>query len=267
MAFIHERSVWSSGTSAEHSGRIHKSMTTTKRAFCQEMFPKIQKDGENQEETAQETKEEAEPIAPSPEKSDKVVGKPSLLTVDALKGRAAEEMERALAGCGYEKDLLSDERFRSTLAKALLEKGEIVSQRTKKLWVERELPEEPPASIFPDKLKLGDRAQVLNWVPMGVHGAKIDLFPRGKVSKIYKVKCLVTKEPIPFGEIPGADAEFSEEERVIGLELDGKGPYTLNKESSRATYPYIIKDSSIIIRFPAMADPSGQTDHVSPGLV
>jgi hypothetical protein len=253
MAHVYEQSVWSSGNSRERSADLHKSMTVTKRSFCQELFPKIQKDDAKKDEKTGEEAPEAESLAPSPAPAES-------------QDKESDLMEGALTKYGYAKDLLGEAGFREAFTKALSRKGEIISSRTGKLWVERAIPEEPPASIFPDKLKLGDRVQVLNWVPMGVHGAKIDLFPEGKVSKIYKVKCLVTKEPIPFGVIPGDDAEFSEEERVIGLELDGKGPY-VEKGGKGTPFPYVTKDSTVIMRFPPMADPSGNTDHTSPGLM
>lgn len=140
------------------------------------------------------------------------------------------------------------------LQKALSDGGEIISRMTKKAWVERVLPEEPPAFILPDKLKVGDNVQVLNWVPMGVHGAKVDLFPRGNVSKMYFQKCVVTKESYSLDQVPSENIDLIEEERLYGLELDGEGIY-------------ITKDSSIIIRYPAAGTPSGQTSHVNPGVM
>jgi hypothetical protein len=249
MSHMHERGAWTSGTSLEKGASIHKMLMTTKNAFHNEMFPKIQKNEDGTvktEETEAEENAEAEQLAPAPENDE-----------------ALASLEQALVKCGYAKDMARDEKFSSILAKAMAEKGEVVSERTGKLWVEREIPEEPPAFVRPDRLKLGDRVQVLNWVPMGVHGAKIDLFPQGKVSKIYKVKCLVTKEALPFGVIPRKDAGFVEEERILGLEIDGKGPHTVNKDSD-TPFPYVTKDSSVIIRFPVMASPSGNTEHVSP---
>jgi hypothetical protein len=227
---------------------MHKMLMTSKNAFHNELFPKIQKNEDGTvktEETEAEENAEAEQLAPAPENDE-----------------ALTSLEQALVKCGYAKDMARDEKFSSILLKALADKGEVVSEKTGKLWVEREIPEEPPAFVRPDRLKLGDKVQVLNWVPMGVQGAKIDLFPQGKVSKIYKVKCLVTKEALPFGVIPRKDAGFVEEERILGLELDGKGPY-VNKDSD-TPIPFITKDSSMIIRFPVMADPSGNTEHVSP---
>jgi hypothetical protein len=245
MAHVYEKGVWSSGNSRESSGLLHKSLTTTKRAFCKKT-----------ESTEQET-EEAESSAPS-------LGQgPSAPAEDA----GQEALERALEKCGYSKDLLEDVGFKGAVAKALARKGEIISQRTGRMWVERSIPEEPPAFVRPSSLKIGDRVQVLNWVPMGVHGAKIDLFPEGKVSKMYKMKCLVTKEPIPFGVIPGDDSEFLEEERVIGLELDGKGPYPLKEGVKGTPSPFITKDSTLIVRFPPMTEPSGQSNHNSPMIM
>ena len=252
MSHMHERSVWTSGTSLEKSNSMHKMFMTSKNAFHNEMFRKIQKneDGTVKVEEGAEADEttEAEQLAPSPENAG---------------DEALASLEMALEKCGYAKAMARDEKFSSILAKAMAEKGEVVSERTGKLWVEREIPEEPPAFVRPDRLKIGDRVQVLNWVPMGVQGAKIDLFPQGKVSKIYKVKCLVTKEALPFGVIPRKEAGFVEEERVLGLEIDGKGPHTVNKDSD-TPFPYVTKDSSVIIRFPVMAEPNGNTSHVSP---
>jgi hypothetical protein len=255
VAHMHDRSVWSSGGLRENKASIHKSMTTSLRNFHAELFPKLQKEVESVEkDTEAEESEESASCALPPVKAP-----------EGVTGADVAALERALEKCGYSKDLLGDEKFSSILSKAFAEKAEVITHRTGKMWIERAIPEEPPAFVRPDSVKVGDQVQVLNWVPLGVHGAKIDLFPKGKVSKIYKAKCLVTKEPIPFGVIPGDDAEFIEEERVLGLELDGKGPYV--QKSGSSPFPYITKDSTLIVRFPVMATPSGQTEHNSPGIM
>jgi len=188
-------------------------------------------------------------------------------SVGELKEKARSFAKKALRKRGYGEDLLENESFYSELVRDLVEDGEIVSQKTGRVWVERSIPEEPPAFVRPGKLKVGDRVHVLNWVPLGVHGTTIDLYPKGTVSKIYEVKCLVSKEPRPLGRMVRKDTPFEEQTRILGLEIDGHGPYSEKGEDEDGAFPYITKDSSVIVRFPPMAEPSGETSHVSPSVM
>lgn len=165
---------------------------------------------------------------------------------------------------GYDPDEFEEE-VREVLRSGVARGGKIVTKKTGKVQMDRGIPEEPPGFVRPDSLKIGDTVQAINWYPLGTRGAVIDLYPEGKVTKMYFTKCLVTKEACPLGFIP-EDEDLVEEDRLIGLELDGKGPFALKAKGMRST-PFVIKDSSIILRFPTMAAPDGQSRHVSPGTM
>ena len=235
----------SSVTHADTQAVIHKSLTTALK-FNQPLFPKkqiVEKVVEgSKDETVEKSEEsdETHTVAPSSENVDLVI--------------------KALKEHGYEN--LSDTDM-VHVRKALKDGAEVVTNKTGKLWIEREVPEEPPAFLCPKKLELGNKVQLLNWVPMGVHGATIDLYPQGAVTKMYMTKCLVSKKAMPWGVIPKGKAEFDEEERLMGVELDGKGPY-VKKDNTTLPYPFVTKDSTLIMRFPTMGKPSGETHHVEP---
>jgi len=260
MSNVNERDVWSSGSSGERHDELRKSLTASKK-YNQPLFPSkpqeesVEKDSDSDSESSDDSES-----ADSASSSYKPAGN---ITVGELRNRSRALMEKALADRGYPKELLEDDNFRASLAKALAQDGQIVSRKTGKAWIERAIPEEPPAFVRPGKLKIGDKVQLLNWTPMGVHGTTVDLFPRGNVTKLYTVKCLVTKEPLMYGCMAPDASEFDEEDRILGLEIDGRGPYPL-KDGGKPV-PFVTKDSSIIMRFPYMASPGGQTDHVEPG--
>jgi len=253
MNEIHDRETWTSSSQIEHGAEIRKGLTFSAK-LNKPLFP-ILKDVQEQDEDQQDDQ--------ASEQKGSAQDQP--VTEGALKEKARQIMAAALEKAGYPVELLESEKFRKALARALAKDGEIISRKTNKLWVEREVPEEPPAFVRPRTLRVGDRVQVLNWVPLGVHGAVVDIFPQGKVTKCYTCKCLVTKNGYPHGVMVRKSEPFSEEERVLALELDGKGPYPVKDKET--PYPYIVKDSSIIIRFPEMATPGGETEHVSPMVV
>lgn len=263
MSHMHESNVWSSGNSQERSETLHKSLTAANR-LMEPMFPKVvQKDEE--EETGIIEDEESEESESSTSSSSEP--RRRTFTVGEMKEKARSFARKALMKRGYGEDLLENGDLYSALVKALVDDGEIVSQKTGCAWIERAVPEEAPAFVRPGKLKVGDRVQVLNWVPLGVHGTTIDLYPRGTVSKIYEVKCLVSKDPVPPGRMIRKGTPFEEQVRVLGVELDGKGPYSVKGEADEAAFPYITKDSTVIVRFPPMAEPSGETSHISPSVM
>jgi len=140
------------------------------------------------------------------------------------------------------------------IKEALAQGGEIVSRCTKGVLINKG-DREAPASVGPDSVKVGDTVQLLNWKPLGVKGAKIDLFPKGKITKTYFRKCLVK-----CGDKEGV------ENRLEAVELDGKGPEDVILKGGQKL-PYILKDSTILLRYPDMAQPSGKTDHTSYGVV
>jgi hypothetical protein len=250
-----DKRMFASGNLREHNLDLRRGLMVAKK-FHSPLFPLIEKseDDSVEKEDSDEETEESDSSVPSSHR---------LITEQELRDRSAEILKKVLKAGGYDESLLEDANFKASFTKAIIEDGELITKKTGKAWIERVIPEEPPAFVRPGKLKVGDRVQLLNWVPLGVHGAKIDLFPRGKVSKVYEVKCLVTKGPSQPGFMLGEKPEFDEETRVLGVELDGKGPYS-QKESTGIPYPFVTKDSSIIMRFPPMAEPSGETDNQSP---
>lgn len=277
MARLEENS-WSSGNSREHSGILHKSLTAANR-LMNPLFPKVVRKDEEDYETEpgrqpqeegdiEEEHSDSEEESSESDSSTSSSSEPRRRTFSAkeLKEKARSFVRKALRKRGYSESLLDNDRVYSALVKALVEDGEIVSEKTGRIWMERAIPEEAPAFVRPGKLKVGDRVQVLNWVPLGVHGAVVDLFPKGKVSKIYEVKCLVSKDPMPMGKMVRKDTPFEEQRRVLGMEIDGKGPFS-TKEKEDTPFPYVTKDSSVIVRFPPMAEPSGETSHTSPSVM
>lgn len=263
MSHIPKENAWASGNSREHSASIHKSLTASNR-LMHPLFPKVLKKDE-EEETGIIEEEESEDSDSSTSSSSEP--RKRKFSAGELKEKARSFARKALSKRGYGEDLLENEGFYSQFIRAMVEDGEIVTQKTGRVWIERSIPEEAPAFVRPGKLKVGDRVQVLNWVPLGVHGTTIDLFPKGTVSKVYEVKCLVSKEPRPLGKMVQKDTPFEEQVRVLGVEIDGKGPYSTKEEDDGMPFPYITKDSSVIVRFPPMAEPSGETSHVSPSVM
>jgi hypothetical protein len=164
-----------------------------------------------------------------------------------------DAIRRTLTEHGYF-NIQLDEACEQALAQALTQNAEVISDATGGILI-RKNGREAPAGVRPDRIKLGDNVQLLNWKPLGVQGATIDLYPRGKVTKTYFRKCMVKS-----GDKEGI------EERLEGVELDGKGPGdAILKDGNKL--PYILKDSTIILRYPDMAEPSGETDHISYGIV
>lgn len=263
MSEMFEKSVWSSGNSRERTGELHKSLTAANR-LMKPMFPKIRKDEEQETGVIEEDESDESETSTSSSSSEP---RRKTFTLDEVRGRARSFMEKALKKRGYPTSLLDNEDFYSNFVRSLVEDGEVVSERTGRAWIERAVPEEAPAFVRPGKLKIGDRIQVLNWVPLGVHGTTVDLFPKGRVSKIYEVKCLVSKDPMTPGCMFRKGSPFEEQQRVLGLELDGKGPYSVKGESEETAFPYITKDSTVIVRFPPMSLPTGESEHVSPAVM
>jgi len=255
--------MWSSGNSQEHSETIHKSLTAANR-LMNPMFPKIVRKDEEEETGVIEDEESEESESSTSSSSEPRKG---TFTVGDVRKKARSFARKALIKRGYGEDLLENDSLYAALVKALVEDGEIVTKKTGCAWIERAIPEEAPAFVRPGKLKVGDHVQVLNWVPLGVHGTTIDLYPRGKVSKIYEVKCLVSKDPVPRGKMLRKDSPFEQQVRVLGIELDGKGPYSTKDDGEETAFPYITKDSTVIVRFPPMAEPSGETSHISPSVM
>jgi len=156
-------------------------------------------------------------------------------------------LDNMLTNMGYYD--LSDEEYDYAL-EALKEGGEIVSKCTKGVVISKGN-REAPAFVKTNSIKIGDNVQLLNWKPLGVRGAVIDLHPRGKVTKMY-YKTLQVK----------TQKGVCKERRLEAVELDGHGPDDVILKSGRKL-PYILKDSSVVLRFPNLAAPSGKTSHTS----
>lgn len=129
--------------------------------------------------------------------------------------------------------------------------ADVVSKRTGCVWMNHGLPEIPPGYIRPGKLRVGDRVQVVNWVPLGVHGAMLDLGPRnGKVNKIVMIKCRISCGPMAFDRWPSEEPATLEEKRV----------YALGLEDQNGTYPVLLKDYSFVMRLDGPAAlPTGES--------
>jgi len=163
---------------------------------------------------------------------------------DPFMAKAREQL--LLGGYGVTEDL------QRPLATALRDGGaEVVSKRTGCVWINHGLPEVPPCFIGPDKLRVGDRVHVLNWVPLGVHGATLDLGPRsGRVNKIAVVKCRVSSGPLAFDRWPTEEPQTLEEKRV----------YALGLEDQNGVYPVLLKDYSFVMRLDGPAAlPTGES--------
>lgn len=230
-----ERDSWSTGTAQERGERLQKSFVSRSR-FPPPLFPVI-----------------AGVDRSNDEDDDSIIEK------DFDEDDEECPVRKALQDLGYGD---CDDDVVKCVKKALGDGGEIISKQTNKVLIEHEVPDEPPAFVRPDRLEIGDRVQLLNWVPMGVHGAKIDLYPTGNVTKMYIRKCLVSREPMRLGFMPEENVQYDEEDRLIGVELDGKGPIPM--KSKGTPYPYITKDRTVILRFPPLGKPSGNTDHKEP---
>lgn len=160
-----------------------------------------------------------------------------------------EAIKRMLDDSGYF-NMHLDNTTNQCIHSALLQGAVIISKSTGGILI-RKNSREAPAYVDQGSIKIGDNVQLLNWKPLGVRGATIDLFPKGKVTKTYFRKCLVKS---------GDVEEY--QDRLEGIELDGKGPEDIVFKSGKKL-PYILKDSTIILRYPEMATPDGNTDHHS----
>jgi len=167
------------------------------------------------------------------------LGKPS----DAWALKAKEQL--LVNGYGDSGDI------RQAVAEALQAGAEVVSKKTGCVWLSHGLPHVPPAYIRPGKLRVGDRAIVLNWVPLGVHGATIDLSPKvGKVAKLLVVKCKIAGGPVPYDRWPMEMPQVFDEKRVYALGLEGDQGVT----------PICLKDYSLVMRLDGpSALPSGES--------
>jgi len=253
MGYLQE----STGNGVRTSAQIQKSLSVS-NSLRQPLFANLSKDtsidmdGESfsESESEEEETEDSDALAFS--------------LVDRAK-KFDEGLGKTLKRHGYDTTLLNDAAAKKCLASAVLKGGRIISHKTRKLWVDREVPDMPPAFVHPGKLSLGDHIQIMNWHPSSTHKGKLDLYPSGKVTKVYNQKCLVTGSGIDKLRMPEKSDSICEEDRIQALELDCRGPYSEKEE--KQPFPYVVKDDTIIIRFPVSGSPSGETEHHSLGFM
>jgi len=103
--------------------------------------------------------------------------------------------------------------------------GRPVTLFTGKLMVDKGIPEVAPAFPKAGALEVGDTVIPLQFVPMGVHGAKFDLpyvTQTQKVKKIFTAVVTVTKNSYPVGMVPSdlSKVDTVREERIVALSFE-----------------------------------------------
>jgi hypothetical protein len=279
---VFNQDIWSSGSQKSKADATRKIIMTSTTNYGAMLFPK------KTHEQKPEFTAEASPDAGSIEKSED--GKKAenaypgdIKTEDEKKDKYARA-NAALIKNGYDPKNYKDETL-NHIEKALSERGGVISEFTGRAWLAKENEvQEPPAFVRPKTLSVGNKVQLLNWHNMGVHGAQVDLFPAaGKVTKIYSQKVRISKDKMPYTVVPVKGAAFDDEDRIIGLELDGHGPSkeTIKdvegaKDNEKYPVPYLTKESSVILKFddggttlfrqPPLGTPAGSTQHVEPNM-
>lgn len=253
---LFDQNIWSTGNQKSKSDQTHNLIMTSSKRYGNTLFQKKAQDP---------TVETAQPVSENTQMVEKSVGPDD--AARATFGNAIEVLKKnGYSHANY------DEKMLSHIEKAVKDKGELVSRYTGRPWIDKSgYSQEAPADVFPKKLKIGDRAQVLNWQPLGVHRAVVDLFPAsGTVTKIYTVKAMIAKDPAKMEkeDSSGKGGAFTVEERVLGVELDGHGPGGVAKGGGDTIpMPFITKESSIIFRMPVLGDPAGNTEHQQPNMI
>ena len=279
---VFNQDIWSSGSQRGKSDATRKLIMTSTTNYGAMLFPK------KTHEQKPEFTAEASPDAGSIEKAaDDKKGEneyPGDIKTEDKKEDKYARAKAALIKNGYDPKNY-DDKVLGHIEKGLSERGGVISEFTGRAWLakENEL-QEAPAFVKPKALVLGNKVQLLNWHNMGVHGAQIDMFPAvGTVSKIYSQKVKISKDKMPYTVVPVKGAAFNDEERVIGLELDGHGPSkeTIKdvegaKDGEKYPIPYLTKESSVILKFDSestlfrntpYASPDGGTSHVAPSMM
>lgn len=174
-----------------------------------------------------------------------------------------DEIEKIMKDGGWDKLPLTD-RAKEIVEDAISRGAKPATDYTGKLLVEHAIPEEPPAFTRPKQLKVGDTVIPLNWVGVCLQGAKFDLpsVPEAaKIKKMYVGPAKVTKNSYPYGRYPSdlSKEETVTEDRLWGLELDER----LGKADDGTTsLPVATRDTTLVLRMDALAQPSGE---VNPG--
>lgn len=266
------RDVWSGGTSRDKSEVIHKSLRTTLRNVFQPeiLFPKIVRP--SKEELLEKQVEAAweEVQKRREERSRPFRGNSSVLekTSDAASAGESgsqkinkELVEKVLKESGFDKLPMTD-KARQILEGALSNGARPVTEYTGKVMLERAIPEEPPAFVRPGQLNVGDRIISLQWMPVGLFGAKFDLPmipPTARIKKMYSGPVKVSKNAYPPGRVPTdpSKVETTTEERLWALDLEEDGIKKSNDDHSPC--PMITKDTTMVLRLEPLAAPSGET--------
>jgi hypothetical protein len=281
------REVWSTGSSAEKSASLNKSLRTTLNNVHQPgiLFPKKKEPTEVEivEKELADAWTEVQKRRRSgsdPRRSPSTIEKAD--ADDAAVVEGLNSVEKALQVSGFDK-LPMTKRARQALHDALDNGAEPVTQYTGKVMCDRDLPETPPAALIvaplmekagvldrpreaddrsagPRSLQVGDRVVPLQWVDVGPFGAKFDLPfvpPVARVKKLHVAPATVTKDAYPPGRVPAdmSAVERVEEQRLWAIELEPEGE---NKEASDATCPFFTKDTTMVLRLEPLAQPSGE---------
>lgn len=285
----------SSGSMADKSGAINKSLRTTFNNLHQPgvLFPKkrqptevelLEKELADQIAAEHARVEKDLGARPDPPRSSSTIEK---AVAEAAVGEQADltAVEKALVKSGFDKLPMTD-RAKEVLESALGNGAEPVTQFTGRLSIERGIAEPAPAmltggkiekagvldrpregdnrSAGPSSLQVGDRVIPLQWTDVGPFGAKFDLahVPQpGKVKKLHIGPAVVTKESYPPGHGPSdpSKAETVEEQRLYAIEIEPEG---VEKGVDCVRCPILTKDTTMVLRLEPLMDPTG---HVPPG--
>jgi len=171
-------------------------------------------------------------------------------------------VEKILKGAGWDKLPISD-KAREVIEDMIAKGAKPVTEFTGKIMIERGFPEEAPAFVRPNTLNVGDRIVPLDWRWIGGHGATIDLpnVPEAKrIKKMYTGPAKVSKDSYPYGRYPKdiSKVETITEDRLWGLEAEDR----LGKQNGDDTMslPITTRDTTLVLRVPAMASPEGEVN-------
>lgn len=265
-----DNAVSSGGNLSGKSAQVGK---TLKQGFniykSTELFPKkvkpseievLEKDLEKAQDFVEKERERRKGVcpfgnSPAPEKAAEEAGRIS-----------KDEIEKILKEGGWDKLPLTD-RAREMVEDAITRGAKPVTEYTGKLLVEHAIPEEPPAFVRPQRLKVGDTVIPLNWMGVCLQGAKFDMpnVPEAaRVKKMYTGPAKVTKDSFPYGKYPSdlSKVDSVVEDRLWAVELE---PLKVKKDVGDTSYtvPVTTRDTTLVLRLEPQATPSGE---VNPGL-
>lgn len=171
-------------------------------------------------------------------------------------------VEKVLKDAGWDKLPISD-KARESIEDMISKGAKPATEFTGKIMIERGFPEEPPAFVRPNTLNVGDRVVPLDWRWIGGHGATIDLpnVPEAKrIKKLYTGPAKVSKNSYPYGRYPKdlSKVETVTEDRLWGFETEDR----LGKQGDDDTMslPVTTRDTTLVLRVPAMASPEGEVN-------